>query len=179
MAEREQRLVWIDLEMTGLNIEKESIIEIATIITDGELNILAHGPNVAITVDESLIEGMDEWNTTHHFESGLVDRIRNQGVSLTDAEEMTLDFLKKWVDPNTAPLCGNSVWNDRRFLEKEMPMVAEYLHYRMIDVSTIKELARRWYPEIEKYPKKGAHLALDDIIESVEELEYFRDKVFR
>jgi oligoribonuclease len=165
--------------MTGLNIEKESIIEIATIITDGELNILAHGPNVAITVDESLIEGMDDWNTTHHFESGLVDRIRNQGVSLTDAEEMTLDFLKKWVDPNTAPLCGNSVWNDRRFLEKEMPMVAEYLHYRMIDVSTIKELARRWYPEVDKYPKKGAHLALDDIIESVEELEYFRDKVFR
>jgi len=179
MGEREQRLVWIDLEMTGLDIEKESIIEIATIITDGELNIIAHGPNVAITVDESLIEGMDEWNTTHHFESGLVDRIREQGVSLADAEKMTLDFLKEWVDPNTAPLCGNSVWNDRRFLEKEMPNVAEYLHYRMIDVSTVKELARRWYPEVDKYPKKGAHLALDDIIESVEELNYFRDKVFR
>ena len=179
MGEREQRLVWIDLEMTGLNIEKESIIEIATIITDGELNIIAHGPNVAITVDEALIEGMDEWNTTHHFESGLVDRIREQGVSLADAEKMTLDFLKEWVDPNTAPLCGNSVWNDRRFLEKEMPDVAEYLHYRMIDVSTVKELARRWYPEVDKYPKKGAHLALDDIIESVEELDYFRDKVFR
>ena len=179
MGEREQRLVWIDLEMTGLDIEKESIIEIATIITDGELNIIAHGPNVAITVDESLIEGMDEWNTTHHFESGLVDRIREQGVSLIDAEKRTLDFLKEWVDPNTAPLCGNSVWNDRRFLEKEMPNVAEYLHYRMIDVSTVKELARRWYPEVDKYPKKGAHLALDDIIESVEELEYFRDKVFR
>ena len=179
MGEREQRLVWIDLEMTGLDIEKESIIEIATIITDGELNIIAHGPNVAITVDESLIEEMDEWNTTHHFESGLVDRIREQGVSLADAEKMTLDFLKEWVDPNTAPLCGNSVWNDRRFLEKEMPNVAEYLHYRMIDVSTVKELARRWYPEVDKYPKKGAHLALDDIIESVEELNYFRDKVFR
>ena len=179
MGEREQRLVWIDLEMTGLDIEKESIIEIATIITDGELNIIAHGPNVAITVEESLIEGMDEWNTTHHFESGLVDRIREQGVSLADAEKMTLDFLKEWVDPNTAPLCGNSVWNDRRFLEKEMPNVAEYLHYRMIDVSTVKELARRWYPEVDKYPKKGAHLALDDIIESVEELNYFRDKVFR
>jgi len=179
MGEREQRLVWIDLEMTGLDIEKESIIEIATIITDGELNIIAHGPNVAITVDESLIEGMDEWNTTHHFESGLVDRIREQGVILADAEKMTLDFLKEWVDPNTAPLCGNSVWNDRRFLEKEMPNVAEYLHYRMIDVSTVKELARRWYPEVDKYPKKGAHLALDDIIESVEELDYFRDKVFR
>lgn len=179
MGEREQRLVWIDLEMTGLDIEKESIIEIATIITDGELNIIAHGPNVAITVDESLIEGMDEWNTTHHFESGLVERIRERGVSLIDAEKRTLDFLKEWVDPNTAPLCGNSVWNDRRFLEKEMPNVAEYLHYRMIDVSTVKELARRWYPEVDKYPKKGAHLALDDIIESVEELEYFRDKVFR
>jgi len=179
MGEREQRLVWIDLEMTGLDIEKESIIEIATIITDGELNIIAHGPNVAITVEESLIEGMDEWNTTHHFESGLVERIREQGVSLADAEKMTLDFLKEWVDPNTAPLCGNSVWNDRRFLEKEMPNVAEYLHYRMIDVSTVKELARRWYPEVDKYPKKGAHLALDDIIESVEELDYFRDKVFR
>lgn len=179
MADREQRMVWIDLEMTGLDIEKESIIEIATIITDGELNILAHGPNVAITVDESLIEGMDEWNTTHHFESGLVKRIREQGVDLSEAENMTLDFLKEWVDPNTAPLCGNSVWNDRRFLEKEMPLVAEYLHYRMIDVSTVKELARRWYPEVDKYPKKGAHLALDDIIESVEELDYFRSKVFK
>jgi oligoribonuclease len=98
---------------------------------------------------------------------------------LSEAEEMTLDFLKEWVDHNTAPLCGNSVWNDRRFLEKEMPLVADYLHYRMIDVSTVKELARRWYPEVEKYPKKGAHLALDDIIESVEELDYFRTKVFR
>jgi oligoribonuclease len=179
MADREQRMVWIDLEMTGLDIEKESIIEIATIITDGELNMLAHGPNVAITVDESLIEGMDEWNTTHHFDSGLVKRIREQGVDLSEAENMTLDFLKEWVDPNTAPLCGNSVWNDRRFLEKEMPLVAEYLHYRMIDVSTVKELARRWYPEVDKYPKKGAHLALDDIIESVEELDYFRSKVFK
>ena len=179
MAEREERMVWIDLEMTGLDIEKESIIEIATIITDGELNMLAHGPNVEITVDESLIEGMDEWNTTHHFESGLVKRIREQGVNLSEAEEMTLDFLKKWVEPNTAPLCGNSVWNDRRFLEKEMPKVAQYLHYRMIDVSTVKELARRWYPDVDKYPKKGAHLALDDIIESVEELDYFRNKVFK
>ena len=178
MADRGQRMVWIDLEMTGLDIEKESIIEIATIITDGELNILAHGPNVAITVDESLIEGMDEWNTTHHFESGLVKRIGEQGVNLSEAESMTRYFLKEWVDPNTAPLCGNSVWNDRRFLEKEMPLVADYLHYRMIDVSTVKELARRWYPEVDKYPKKGAHLALDDIIESVEELDYFRSNVF-
>tara|TARA_B100001559_G_C16446916_1_gene597201 strand:- start:177 stop:716 length:540 start_codon:yes stop_codon:yes gene_type:complete len=179
MDERGQRLVWIDLEMTGLDIERESIIEIATIVTDGELNILAQGPNLAIRVDEKLIEGMDEWNTTHHFGSGLVERIRTQGVSLDTAEKETLDFLNKWVEPNTAPLCGNSVWNDRRFLEKEMPKVAEFLHYRMIDVSTIKELARRWYPEVDKYDKKASHLALDDILESVEELDYFRDKVFR
>ncbi len=179
MDERGQRLVWIDLEMTGLDIERESIIEIATIVTDGELNILAQGPNLAISVDEKLIEGMDEWNTTHHFGSGLVERIRTQGVSLDTAEKETLEFLNKWVEPNTAPLCGNSVWNDRRFLEKEMPKVAEFLHYRMIDVSTIKELARRWYPEVDKYDKKASHLALDDILESVEELDYFRDKVFR
>ena len=153
MDERGQRLVWIDLEMTGLDIEKESIIEIATIVTDGELNILAQGPNLAISVDEKLIDEMDEWNTTHHFGSGLIDRIRNDGVSLDYAEKETLDFLKKWVEPNTAPLCGNSVWNDRRFLEKEMPQIAEFLHYRMIDVSTIKELSRRWYPEVEKYHK--------------------------
>ncbi|MBT04668.1 MAG: oligoribonuclease [Euryarchaeota archaeon] len=179
MDEREQRLVWIDLEMTGLNIERESIIEIATIVTDSELNILAQGPNLAIRVDEKLIEGMDEWNTTHHFGSGLVERIRNEGVSLDIAEKETLDFLEKWVEPNTAPLCGNSVWNDRRFLEKEMPKVAEFLHYRMIDVSTIKELARRWFPEVGKYDKKASHLALDDILESIEELTFFRDKVFK
>jgi oligoribonuclease len=178
MDEKGDRLVWIDLEMTGLDINKESIIEIATIVTDGELNILAHGPNVAISVDESLIEGMDEWNTTHHFQSGLVDRIRNQGVTLKDAENSTMEFLKQWVEPNSAPLCGNSISTDRRFLEKEMPIIADFLHYRMIDVSTIKELARRWYPEVEKYPKKGAHLALDDIIESIEELRYFRKNVF-
>ena len=128
---RSDRLIWIDLEMTGLDLERESIIEIATIITDSELNIIAEGPNLAISVSEELIQGMDEWNTTHHFESGLVDRIREQGVSIADAEKMTLDFLKEWVDPNTAPLCGNSVWNDRRFLEKEMPQIAEFLHYRM------------------------------------------------
>ena len=179
MDEREQRLVWIDLEMTGLNIERESIIEIATIVTDSELNILAQGPNLAIRVDEKLIEGMDEWNTTHHFGSGLVERIRNEGVNLDIAEKETLDFLNKWVEPNTAPLCGNSVWNDRRFLEKEMPKVAEFLHYRMIDVSTIKELARRWFPEVGKYDKKASHLALDDILESIEELTFFRDKVFK
>ncbi len=179
MDGREQRMVWIDLEMTGLDIEKESIIEIATIITDSELNILAQGPNLAIKVSEELIEGMDEWNTTHHHQSGLVDRIRSVGVSIEEAQQQTIEFLQQWVNPNSAPLCGNSVWNDRRFLDKEMPLVADYLHYRMIDVSTVKELAKRWYPEVDKYPKKLSHLALDDIIESIEELQYFRSKVFQ
>ena len=179
MDGREQRMVWIDLEMTGLDIEKESIIEIATIITDSELNILAQGPNLAIKVSEELIEGMDEWNTTHHHQSGLVDRIRSSGVSIEEAQQQTIEFLQQWVNPNSAPLCGNSVWNDRRFLDKEMPLVADYLHYRMIDVSTVKELAKRWYPGVDKYPKKLSHLALDDIIESIEELQYFRSKVFQ
>ena len=179
MDDKSQRMVWIDLEMTGLDIEKESIIEIATLITDSDLNILAQGPNLAISVSDELLAGMDEWNTTHHHRSGLVDRIKNEGVSLQHAENETLEFLKQWVHPNTAPLCGNSVWNDRRFLDKEMPLVANYLHYRMVDVSTVKEIARRWYPDIGKYEKKLSHLALDDIIESVEELQYFRDRVFK
>ncbi len=179
MGDRSQRMVWIDLEMTGLDITKESIIEIATVITDSDLNILAQGPNLAITVSEELLAGMDEWNTTHHNNSGLVDRIRTAGVSLSEAEEKTVEFLREWVDPNSAPLCGNSVWNDRRFLDKEMPLVADYLHYRMVDVSTVKELARRWYPEVGRYRKKSAHLALDDILESIEELRYFRNEIFR
>ena len=178
MDAKDQRMVWIDLEMTGLDEKKESIIEIATVITDGELNILAQGPNLAISVSEELIAGMDEWNTTHHHRSGLVDRIRNNGVTLAEAEQQTLDFLKQWVSPKTAPLCGNSIWNDRKFLDKEMPLVADYLHYRMIDVSTVKELAKRWYPKVEKYQKQLSHLALDDILESIEELAYFRTEIF-
>ena len=178
MDKREQRMVWIDLEMTGLDLSNESIIEIATVVTDSELNVLATGPNLAITVDESLIEGMDEWNTRHHHRSGLVDRIRNEGVSVQEAEQATLAFLHQWVDENKAPLCGNSVWNDRQFLAKEMPELLAFLHYRMVDVSTIKELSRRWYTGLPRFPKKGAHLALDDILESIEELKYFRAHVF-
>jgi oligoribonuclease len=178
MDKREQRMVWIDLEMTGLDLSRESIIEIATVVTDSELNILATGPNLAINVPETLIESMDEWNTRHHHRSGLVDRIRNEGVSVNEAEQATLAFLREWVDENKAPLCGNSVWNDRQFLDKEMPTLLAFLHYRMIDVSTIKELSKRWYTDVPRYPKKGAHLALDDILESIEELKYFRERVF-
>jgi len=178
MEQRQHRMVWIDLEMTGLDLAGESIIEIATVVTDGQLNVLATGPNLAITVPESLIEGMDEWNTRHHHRSGLVDRIRNEGVSVNEAEQATLSFLREWVDENTAPLCGNSVWNDRQFMAKEMPELLDFLHYRMVDVSTVKELSRRWYSDVPRYPKKGAHLALDDILESIEELKYFREHVF-
>ena len=178
MSENSQRLVWIDLEMTGLDLERESIIEIATIVTDGDLNILAEGPNLAVQVSEALIAGMDEWNTEHHHASGLVERVRTQGVSVEEAEAQTLAFLKAWVEPGTTPLCGNSIWNDKKFLEKEMPSLVEYLHYRMIDVSTIKELASRWYPAVPPYDKKETHPALDDIRESIEELRYFRAHIF-
>jgi len=178
MGEEAHRMVWMDLEMTGLSVSTEAIIEIATVVTDGELNILAQGPNLAIRVPEALLDAMDEWNTTHHHNSGLVDRIKNEGVSVEEAEEATLAFLSQWVEPNTAPLCGNSIWNDRRFLEKEMPRLLDFLHYRMVDVSTVKELAGRWYPNLSRYPKKGAHLALDDTLESIEDLRYFRERIF-
>ena len=179
MGEKNGLMVWIDLEMTGLDIETCSIIEIATIITDGELNIVAEGPNLAIKVSDELLEAMDEWNTSHHTSSGLVERVRASEIDHAEASRRTLEFISKYVEYGTAPLCGNSVWNDRKFMEKEMPEVAEYLHYRMVDVSTVKELAERWYPEISGYNKKGAHLALDDILESVEELKYFRERIFK
>ena len=172
-------MVWIDLEMTGLDLDTESIIEIATIITDGELNIIAEGPNLAIKVSEELLENMDEWNTTHHTSSGLVERIRSEGVSIEEAIKQTCDFLKQNIEIGTAPLCGNSVHNDRAFLSKEMPEVLDLLHYRIVDVSTIKELANRWYPNLQRYRKKEAHRALDDIIESVEELRHYRQHIFK
>ena len=172
-------MVWIDLEMTGLDLDNESIIEIATIITDAELNIIAEGPNLAITVSEDLLTGMDEWNTTHHHASGLVDRVRNEGVSLEDATKQTCDFISANIEIGKAPLCGNSIHNDRTFLAKEMPEVLELLHYRIIDVSTIKELTNRWYPNNSRYKKKEAHRALDDIIESIEELRHYRKTVFK
>ena len=172
-------MVWIDLEMTGLNIKTESIIEIATIITDGELNTIAVGPNLAISVSEELLEGMDEWNTTHHNESGLVERVRSEGVSLEEASRQTCEFISQYIEPGRAPLCGNSIHTDRTFLAKEMPQVLDLLHYRIIDVSTIKELANRWYPEVQSYRKKEAHRALDDIIESIEELRHHRATLFK
>ncbi|MBT4066785.1 MAG: oligoribonuclease [Euryarchaeota archaeon] len=172
-------MVWIDLEMTGLNLDSESIIEIATIVTDGELNITAMGPNLAIKVSEELLGNMDEWNTTHHTASGLVDRIRSEGVSLEEAIKQTCAFLKENIDTGASPLCGNSIHTDRAFLAKEMPEILDLLHYRIVDVSSIKELSNRWYPNNPRYDKKEAHRALDDIIESIEELRHYRATLFR
>ena len=172
-------MVWIDLEMTGLNIAVESIIEIATVVTDGELNIIATGPNLAIKVSEDLLAGMDDWNRTHHFGSGLVDRIRAEGVELSDAIKQTCEFLCQYIEPGVAPLCGNSIHTDRSFLAKEMPEILDLLHYRMIDVSSIKELSNRWFPDVVRYHKKEAHRALDDILESIEELRHYRKDIFR
>ena len=176
---RDDLLVWIDLEMTGLDIDTCSIIEIATVITDGELNFIAEGPNLAIQCSEEKLAAMDEWNTSHHTQSGLVQRVRESEYSLTSAETETLEFLREYCVEGSAPLCGNSVWNDRRFLRKEMPLLDTFLHYRLLDVSSIKILAGHWYPDLPRHEKKGTHLARDDILESIEELRYYREHLFR
>jgi oligoribonuclease len=174
-----QRLVWIDLEMTGLNPDKHVIIEIATLITDKELKILEEGPCLAINRSEEELNEMNEWNVTTHTNSGLLERVRKSDISIEVAEELTLEFIAAWLDKNMSPLAGNSIGQDRRFLRREMPMVDEYLHYRNVDVSTLKELAARWHPELKPYKKKGSHRALDDIKESIEELNYYRTHFIR
>lgn len=178
MEQNAENLVWIDLEMTGLDPEIDTIIEIATIITDKDLNILAKGPNLAIKHPLSTLEAMDDWNTTHHTASGLWDKVLNEGVEMEEAEQQTLDFIRQWTLESKSPLCGNSIGQDRRFLYKYMVKMSEYLHYRNIDVTSVKELAKRWYPEIPEFPKAGKHQALEDIIESIDELKYYQEKVF-
>lgn len=173
--ERAQNLIWIDLEMTGLNPDTDVIIEIATIVTDKDLNVLAQGPVLAISQSQTRLDAMDEWNTTHHNASGLVKRVQESKITEQDAIEQTIAFLKPWVDAGVSPLCGNTIGQDRRFLVRHMPQLDNYFHYRSIDVSTLKELAKRWQPELAKgFKKKGAHLALDDILESIAELKYYR-----
>lgn len=175
-----RNLVWIDLEMTGLSVERDAIIEIATIVTTSELDVVAEGPVLAIHQSEEQLAVMDEWNVTHHTASGLVDRVRASAVSVLEAEAATLEFVARHVEENAAPLCGNSIWQDRRFLARYMPTLEAYFHYRNIDVSSVKELARRWRPDVLAGVKKsGAHLALDDIRESIEELRHYRDSFFR
>lgn len=174
------RLVWIDLEMTGLDPEKERIIEIASIVTDAELNIVAEGPVIAVHQPDSLLDAMDEWCTRTHGESGLIRRVRESRTDETAAEQQTLAFLKQYVEPGQSPLCGNSIGQDRRFLVRYMPQLEAFFHYRNLDVSTIKELARRWRPDIlAGVKKKGSHLALDDIRDSINELRHYREHFFR
>ena len=175
----QQNLVWIDLEMTGLDVETCTILEIATIVTDSNLEVLAEGPEIVIGHSDDILDAMDEWNTTHHGESGLTEAVRQSSVTLKQAQRQTLDFIEQYCHRDTAPLCGNSVWQDRRFLARYMPRLEQYLHYRMIDVSSIKEVVKRWYPDAVTPPVKGqSHRALDDIRESIRELEYYRSKVF-
>jgi len=169
-------LIWIDLEMTGLDPDKERIIEIATIVTDKDLNILAEGPMMAVSQPKSLLDAMDEWCTTHHGESGLTQRVLDTNITDAMAEKATIEFLSEWIEPGKSPICGNSIGQDRRFLVRYMPSLSDYFHYRNIDVSTLKELAVRWKPEILKgFSKQNKHLALDDIRESIQELAYYRE----
>ncbi|MCK6265242.1 oligoribonuclease [Vibrio sp. ZSDE26] len=178
MSFSDQNLIWVDLEMTGLNPETHKIIEIATVVTDSELNILAEGPVLAIHQDESELEKMDEWCTSTHNGSGLVERVRQSKVTEQQAIKETIEFLEKWVPKGKSPICGNSIGQDRRFLYKHMPELEQYFHYRYIDVSTLKELTRRWKPEVLKgFSKSGSHLALDDIRESIAELQYYRKTI--
>ncbi|MGB1950648.1 MAG: oligoribonuclease [Marinobacter sp.] len=176
----ESNLVWIDLEMTGLDPEKEKIIEMATIVTDSELNLVAEGPVIAIHQPDSLLNAMDEWCTRTHGESGLTQRVKDSKISEREAELQTIEFLKQHVAPGKSPLCGNSIGQDRRFLVKYMPELEDFFHYRNLDVSTIKELARRWRPDVlAGVKKKGSHLALDDIRDSIDELRHYRATFFK
>ncbi|KAL3971550.1 hypothetical protein ACER0C_027069 [Sarotherodon galilaeus] len=176
-----QRMVWVDLEMTGLDVEKDQIIEMACLITDSDLNILAEGPNLIIKQPDELLEGMSEWCKEHHGKSGLTQAVRDSKITLEQAEYEFLSFVRQHTPPGQCPLAGNSVHADKRFLDKYMPQFMYHLHYRIIDVSTIKELSRRWFPEEYKMVphKKATHRALEDIRESIKELQYYRANIFK
>ncbi|MDC0534535.1 oligoribonuclease [Francisellaceae bacterium] len=176
----EKNLVWIDLEMTGLEPETDTIIEIASIITDPELNIIAEGPALAIHESDEVLANMNKWCRKTHKKSGLTERVRQSEITLEQAEKQTLDFVKEYTFENTSPLCGNSIWQDRRFLNKYMPSLDAHFHYRLLDVSTLKILSSHWYPDVfNGVSKDSKHLALDDIRESIEELKYYREKIFQ
>ncbi len=173
-------LVWMDLEMTGLDPDTNVIIEMATLLTDSQLEVIAEGPVFAIHQPESELAKMDDWNVSQHGGSGLTARVRSSRIDTATAEAQTLAFLRQYLEPGMSPLCGNSICQDRRFLVRHMPALNAFLHYRMIDVSTVKELARRWYPAaLEGFSKEGAHLALEDIKDSIAELKHYRKQVFR
>jgi len=180
MTAKLDNLVWIDLEMTGLNPDLDHVIEIATIVTDAQLNVVAEGPVIAIHQPEPVLARMDDWNRRTHGESGLLDRVRRSPFSAIDAEVQTLEFLQQHAAPAASPMCGNSICQDRRFLAREMPALEKFFHYRNLDVSTLKELARRWAPDVlAGLQKASKHLALDDIRESIDELRYYRATFIR
>ena len=173
-------LIWIDLEMTGLNSDTDYIIEIATIVTDPQLNVLAEGPVMAIHQDDAVLAAMDEWNTRQHGKSGLTRRVRESSVTEVEAEAQTIALLSQYVPANSSPMCGNSVCQDRRFLYRHMPTLEKYFHYRNLDVSTLKELVRRWAPAgTPPFAKQSSHLALEDIRDSIAELKHYRQHVFK
>lgn len=180
MAKSKNNLIWIDLEMTGLDTNNDYIIEIATVVTDSELNVLGEGPIFAIHQPDSVLDGMDEWNTRQHGKSGLTERVRESAITEALAEEKTLEFLRKYVPAGVSPMCGNSICQDRRFLARCMPELEAFFHYRNLDVSSFKELARRWAPKVEKAFKKNAsHLAMDDIKDSIRELQHYREHMIK
>ena len=173
-------LIWLDLEMTGLDPARDRIIEIATVVTDNALNIVAQGPVIAIHQPESVIALMDDWNVKTHGASGLTQRVRDSQVSEAEAEQQTLAFIAQWTKPGESPMCGNSIYQDRRFIANYMPLLLQHFHYRNLDVSTLKELTRRWAPDIASQIKKaGAHTALADILESIAELRFYREHVMK
>jgi oligoribonuclease len=178
-VQHRDNLIWIDLEMTGLKTESDSIIEIATVVTDAQLNVLAEGPVFAIHTSDEVLAGMDEWNTRQHGASGLTARVRESRVTLADAEQATLEFLRPLVMGGVSPMCGNSICQDRRFLARQMPVLERFFHYRNLDVSTVKELARRWAPQlVAGFTKQASHLALADIHDSIRELAWYRAQLF-
>lgn len=172
-------LVWMDLEMTGLDPQKDVILEIATVVTEASLDVLAEGPNLPVHYPEDALRSMDAWSRNQHQSSGLLDRVRTSPYDCRKAEQETLSFLSRYCKKGESPLCGNTIWQDRRFLIQYMPELEGFLHYRNVDVSTLKELVLRWYPSLPAYAKKKAHLAHSDILESISELRYYREHVFR
>ncbi len=180
MNDKPTHLIWIDLEMTGLDTQNDAILEIATLITDGNLNTVAEGPNLAIFQPDEVLAKMDEWNQKQHGQSGLIARVKQSTITYEQAMAQTLAFVKQYVAPKASPMCGNTICQDRRFLNRLMPELEAYFHYRHLDVSTVKELAKLWAPSVyQKVTKAGHHLALEDIKESIEELRHYRDHFFK
>lgn len=179
MAVSDHNLIWVDMEMTGLVPEEHRVIEIATIVTDTDLNVLAEGPVIAVHQSPDTLQAMDEWNTRTHTNSGLVERVRGSAVSEEEATHLTLAFLERWVPAGQSPMCGNSICQDRRFMARHMPALERFFHYRNLDVSTLKILMQRWRPDLPEAPKQGAHQALADIRESIEELRHYRTHFLR